>query len=119
LVLNKTDALESSEALTVLLEKYPNAVPISAKNGSGFEQLTARVSETLSKEFFDLTITMPIGNGRLEAMLAREGEVLSSKYDETSAVIHCRIPQHVLGQLRRERDIHIVGLPEEKSNDWA
>jgi GTP-binding protein HflX len=100
------------------LQKYPNAVAISAKNGIGLDVLTARVSETLSKEFFDLTITMPIGNGRLEALLAREGEVLSSKYDESSAVIHCRIPQHVLGQLRRERDIHIEGLPETKSDDW-
>jgi len=65
-----------------------------------------------------LTITMPIGNGRLEALLAREGEVLSSKYDETSAVIHCRIPQHVLGQLRREKDIIIDGLPDVKIADW-
>ena len=119
LVLNKTDALESSEVLTILLEKYPNAVPISAKSGTGLELLTERVSETLSKEFFDLTITMPIGNGRLEALLAREGEVLSSKYDETSAVIHCRLPQHVLGQLRRERGILIEGLPEEKKEDWC
>jgi len=110
--------LESSEALTILLEKYPNAVAISAKNGVGLDLLTARVSETLSKEFFDLTITMPIGNGRLEALLAREGEVLSSEYDETSAVIHCRIPQHVLGQLRREKDVQIEGLPVVKESDW-
>jgi len=118
LVLNKTDALESSEALTVLLEKYPNAVPISAQSGTGLELLTARVSGTLSKAFLDLTITMPIGNGRLEALLAREGEVLSSEYDETSAVIRCRIPQHVLGQLRREKDVQIEGLPVEKGSDW-
>jgi len=118
LVLNKVDALESSEVLPVLLQKYPNAVPISAKSGTGLELLTARVSETLSKAFFDLTITMPIGNGRLEALLAREGEVLSSKYDETSAVIRCRIPQHVLGQLRREKNVQIDGLPEEKRGDW-
>ena len=118
LVLNKTDALESSEVLQILLQKYPRAVPISARGGTGLELLTACVSETLSKEFFNLTITMPIGNGRLEALLAREGEVLSSRYDETSAVIRCRIPQHVLGQLRREKDVHIEGLPDEKRGNW-
>jgi GTP-binding protein HflX len=118
LVLNKADALESPEALPVLLEKYPNAVPISAKSGTGLELLTVRVSETLSKEFFELTVTLPLGNGRLEALLAREGEVLSSEYDETSAVIHCRVPQHIVGQLRREKDIRIEGLPEEKNDDW-
>ena len=119
LVLNKTDTLESSEALAILLEKYPNAVAISAKSGAGLDILTARVSETLSKEFLDLTLTFSIGNGRLEALLAREGEVLSSKYDETSTVIHCRVPQHFVGQLRREKDVQIEGLPEEKSNDWV
>ena len=119
LVLNKIDELKSSDALTVLLEKYPNAVAISAKNGVGLTLLTALVSETLSKEFFDLTLTFPVGNGRLEALLAREGDVLSSKYDETSVVIHCRLPQHVLGQLRREKDVHIEGLPEEKHSDWT
>ena len=118
LILNKTDALETSEALTILLQKYPNAVPISAKSGIGIDVLTARVSETLSKEFFDLTLTMPIGNGRLEAMLAREGEVLSSKYNETAAVIHCRIPQHIIGQLRREKEIQIEGLPEGNHTEW-
>ncbi|MDR0520638.1 MAG: GTPase HflX [Planctomycetaceae bacterium] len=123
LVLNKIDALAPHSALlTPLLEKYPNAVPISAKSGAGLEQLTAAVSEALSKEFFDLTITIPIGNGRLEAFLAREGEVLSKQYNETSAVIHCRIPQHVSGQLRREKEmlpeIHIEGLPEEKTDGW-
>jgi GTP-binding protein HflX len=118
LVLNKTDVLESSEALTVLLQRYPNAVPISARRGVGLDLLTARVSETLSKEFFDVTITMPIGNGRLEALLASKGEVLSSKYDETSAVIHCRIPQHLIGSLYREKEIQIDGLPKEKSDDW-
>jgi len=118
LVLNKTDALESSETLSILLEKYPNAVPISAKGGIGLDLLTAQVSETLSKEFFDLTVTMPIGCGRLEALLAREGEVLSSQYDETSAVIRCRVPQCLVGQLLREKEIQIEGLPEKKADGW-
>jgi GTP-binding protein HflX len=118
LVLNKTDVLETPEIMTLLLQKYPNAVPVSAQNGMGLEQLTVRVSEALSREFFDLTVTMPIGNGRLEALLAREGEVLSKQYDDTSAVIHCRVPQHVLGQLRREKEINIEGLPEEKPKGW-
>jgi len=118
LVLNKIDAMESPEVLAILLEKYPNAVAISAKSGKGLDLLTVRVSEALSKEFLDLTLTFPIGNGRLEALLAREGEVLSSKYDETSTIIHCRLPQHIVGQLRREKGIHIEGLPDARMDDW-
>jgi GTP-binding protein HflX len=118
LVLNKVDTLEPPESLPILLERYPNAVPISARSGAGLEPLTAAVSDALSKEFFDLTVTMPIGNGRLAAMLAREGEVLSKRYDEATATIHCRVPKHVIGSLRREQDIQVEGLPEEPANDW-
>ncbi|GHT46120.1 GTPase HflX [Planctomycetales bacterium] len=118
LVLNKIDSLESGDALPVLLERYPNAVPISAKSGLGLDKLTAAVSDALSKEFFDLTITMPISNGRLAALLAKEGEVLSTRYDETSAVIHCRVPQHFFGTLRREQDIQVVGLPAKEEAAW-
>ena len=118
LVLNKADRLESSDALSLLLERYPGSVAISAKKGVGLETLTAQVSKALSKEFLDLTVTFPIGNGRLEAMLAREGEVLSSQYDETQTVVRCRLPHHAVGQLRRELNVQIAGLPEEQRDGW-
>ncbi|MDR3234541.1 MAG: GTPase HflX [Planctomycetaceae bacterium] len=133
LVLNKTDALSAKETadggqgteegasvsvLSVLLEKYPSAIPVSAATGFGFERLTAAVSEALSKEFCGITVTMPIGNGRLAALLAREGEILSSRYDETSATVRCRLPKHLLGILQREKDITIDGLPQEPPPAW-
>ncbi|MDR3182912.1 MAG: GTPase HflX [Planctomycetaceae bacterium] len=119
LVLNKVDALADDEpALSLLLQKYPSAVAVSAKTGSGLAALTAAVSEALSKEFCDITVTMPIGNGRLAALLAREGEVLSTQYAETSATVHCRLPKHVLGVLKREADVQITGLPAEQTPVW-
>jgi GTP-binding protein HflX len=112
LVLNKIDMLESSERLEVLLTKYPNAVPVSAGSGLGFERLTAVVSDILSKEFMDLTIEIPISNGRIAAILARDGEILSKHYGDETVSIHCRIPQHLIGRLRQEKEIQ--GLPPEK-----
>jgi GTP-binding protein HflX len=113
LVLNKVDMLESPARLNQLLEKYPNAVPISAGNGLGIENLTVAVSEVLSKEFLDLTIELPIANGRLAATLAREGEILSKYYGEETVSIHCRVPQYLIGRLRQETGMTIQGLPEE------
>ncbi|GHT11115.1 GTPase HflX [Planctomycetales bacterium] len=123
LVLNKADTLPPEQPdvcqdvaadnavppLRLLLQKYPAAIPISAKTGFGLDRLTAAVSEALSKGFCDITVTMPIGNGRLSAFLAREGEVLSAQYDETSATVHCRLPRHIIGVLEREKDIQITG----------
>lgn len=118
LVLNKIDAMESPDALNILLERYPNAVPISAHGGIGLERLAAAVSDALSKEFLDLTVEMSVANGRLAAMLAKEGEVLSKQYGDETVSIHCRVPQHVLGKLHREKDIVIHGLSEHKSETW-
>lgn len=118
LVLNKIDSLESPEMLNILLDRYPNAVPISAHSRTGLEHLTAAVSDLLSKEFLELTIEMPIANGRLAALLAKEGEVLSKRYNDETVSIHCRIPKHLHGKLCREKDVVIHGVSEQKTETW-
>ena len=110
LVLNKVDTLESPEGLDYLLEQYPNAIPISAVDGTGLEKLAGAVSDVLSKEFLELRVEIPIGNGRIPAYIAEEGEILSREYNSTFAVIHCRVPGYVLGQLRRDKEIVIETL---------
>jgi len=117
LVLNKIDAL-SPDTLYVLREKYPGAIPISARCSVGLEKLTAAVSDALSKEFLELTVEMSVANGRLASLLAKEGEVLSKQYADETVSVHCRVPQHLYGLLRRERDITIHGAPEMTVSDW-
>lgn len=117
LVLNKIDAL-SSDALPMLQERYPNAVAISARNGWGLESLTEKVSDALSKDFLDLTVETFVGNGRLAALLAQEGEILSKQYNEETMSIRCRLPKYVLGRLQREDNITIQGLPPESPKGW-
>lgn len=109
LVLNKVDAVESSD-LFKLQTRYPGAVSISARNGLGLDRLTDAVSESLSKEFIHLEIDLPVANGRIPALLASEGEVLSKRYTEDRAFIRCRLPQQTLGKLRRESDVTIHEL---------
>jgi GTP-binding protein HflX len=119
LVLNKIDVLKTADALNILLEKYPNAVPVSAASGQGIECLTEAVSGMLSKEFLDITVELPVSEGRLAAMLAKDGEVLSKHYTDETVSIHCRIPQYLLGKLQQERNavIHGLTLPE-TDNRW-
>lgn len=107
LVLNKIDAVPSQDILEILEQKYPLAVPISAKDGNNLERLTASVSELLSREFLDLYVEMSVANGRIAALLARDGEVLSRQYNNERVVFHCRLPQHILGKLQKEPDVFI------------
>ena len=99
LVLNKVDQIESERTLHAIMKRYPNAVPISAKTGDGFERLATVVSDALSRSFKHVDIEMPINNGKLLAYLSAKGEVLSTSYTEDKILVHCRIPQKYLGRI--------------------
>jgi GTP-binding protein HflX len=99
LVLNKIDQLPSPAHGNALLNRYPSAIPISAKKHLGFDQLAYRVSDALSRTFRDIDVETRVDNGRLMAYLAAHGEVLSKRFGEERVVIHCRIPQKYLGRI--------------------
>jgi GTP-binding protein HflX len=98
LVLNKIDALDEG-AVHRLLERYPNAVPISARSGQGLDRLAAVVSESLTDGFLDLDIETGVDNGKLLAYLASHGEIRSKRFGEERVVIHCRMPAEHFGRM--------------------
>jgi GTP-binding protein HflX len=102
LVLNKIDELPDRAQLDGLLGRYPNAIPISARKRIGLEQLSAAVSEALSRAFMDVDVEMGVENGRLLAWLASQGEILSKQYSDNRVVVHCRLPEKHLRQINPE-----------------
>jgi GTP-binding protein HflX len=98
LVLNKIDLAEPGQ-VTALRTRYPRAVPISARSGQGLDDLAAAVSDVLSHGFLDLDVETDVSNGRLLAMLAAYGEVLSKRYHDSRVTVHCRIPQRAVAHL--------------------
>ena len=98
-MVNKIDRLPSVNALNGLLNRYPNAIPISARDHLGFERLAFAVSDALSRAFCDVDVETGVDNGRLMAYLAAHGEVLSQRFDDTRAMIHCRLPRKYLARI--------------------
>ena len=99
LVINKIDLLDGPARLSGLLDRYPQAVAISANSGEGFDKLAIAVSDALSRTFKNVLIETGISNGRLMAYVAAHGEVLSTRYNETTVTIHCRLPEQHLGRI--------------------
>ncbi len=99
LVLNKVDVPDAGERAESLLQRYPNAVAISAKKKAGFDKLALAVSDALSRSFSDLDVETSVSNGKLLAYLAHHGEILSQKYQEDRVVVHCRIPGRFVGRI--------------------
>ena len=113
LVLNKVDALPDGTRVEGLLNRYPLAIPISARGGFGMPRLASAVSEALSRTFLDVDVEMGVENGRLMAYLAAHGEILSKKYHDCRVVIHCRIPKQ---HLRRVEEDGIVVRARQRNN---
>jgi len=105
LVVNKVDALENRARLDGLLNRYPNAVPISARTEQGLGRLASAVSDALSRSFHDVDIEMDLDNGRLMAYLAAHGEILSKQYHDTRVTVHCRLPQRYLGRINKNTTV--------------
>ncbi len=99
LALNKIDCIEENGRLETILNRYPNAIPMSAHSGQGLTRLSTAVSEALSRNFMDVDIETEVANGRLLAYLAAKSEILSRRYHDNRVIVHCRIPQKYLGRL--------------------
>src|SRR5262245_2088532 len=100
LVLNKVDSPEAVDRLAALQQRYPNAIPISARSGQGIDRLMHAVSDAMSRNFKDLDVETTVDNGKLLAYLAAHGEILSRRYNENRVTVHCRIPERHLGRVR-------------------
>jgi GTPase len=107
LVINKIDALPDRIRLDGLLNRYPNAVAISARTGFGLDNLASAVSEALSRNFLDVDVEMKVDNGKLQAYLAANGEVISNHFREQSVIVHCRIPAAHLGRIQEEESVTV------------
>jgi len=116
LVLNKIDGVESQTRIQSVLNRYPNAVAVSAKTGEGIERLAMAVSDALSRSFLDVDINMSVANGKTMAYVAAHGDVLSKQYEDDRVIIHCRMPQKYLGRINEE-DVFVT--ERGKSTDTA
>lgn len=100
LVVNKMDAVQDRAAFDGLLNRYPHAIPISARTGQGIDQLAAAVRETLGRGFVELEVVVGVENGKCLSFLAKHAEILSQQFQDNRITLHCRIARRCLLQLR-------------------
>ena len=99
LVLNKIDRLPDQAARDRVLARYPHAIAISAREGTGLATLARAASDSLGRSFRDVDVETNPGNGRLLAWLGSHGEVLSRQFTADRVTVHCRIAAALLGRI--------------------
>lgn len=101
LVLNKIDAIRNPSVLNRVLDRYPNAIPVSARSKKGMGALVDTVGEALGREFLDIEVDISPADGKLLAYLSAKGEVLSREYGESLITVHVRMPSGAMGAVHQ------------------
>jgi GTP-binding protein HflX len=96
LVLNKIDAVADRTSLDILRADHPKAVAVSGLTGEGIDLLTETVVEMLSKDFVEVEVVAPAGNGRAIAYLNAHAEIFRQDYRGEDVVFRCVLPRHLI-----------------------
>jgi GTP-binding protein HflX len=92
LLLNKTDCINDPTIMTVLRQKYPNALELSALTGKGAEELATVVCEISRGDTVRVLLHANCGNGRLMQYIAQHARVEQQTYTDSTAEIIAVMP---------------------------
>jgi len=87
LLLNKTDNINDPTILTVLRQKYPEALELSALTGHGADKLAEFVNEVSLGSTVRVLLHANCGNGRLMQYIAQHAQVEQQTYKDSTAEI--------------------------------
>ncbi len=98
MVFNKTDRFEHEHLLNQCLDRFPNAVGISAKTGDGVPALLAELGMLLRpiRAFLDLSV--PHEAAAVIARLHEVGQVVERDYQGPTARFKARIPPYLVDE---------------------
>ncbi len=92
MVVNKVDAMTDVEKQR-LRNLYPDAVMVSALEGTGLDELLERVGEMLAPPMVTMTLEIPYERGDVVAAAHRAGEVIEEKHDDQGTILEVRVPE--------------------------
>jgi len=94
-VLNKIDLVTDPGARQQLGHRFPDAIPVSCATGEGMETLIHRLNDQLRDRVSRNHYRIPADRGELLALLHTKGKVLSTRYDDSHAVINAIVPKPI------------------------
>ncbi len=99
MALNKCDRVTPLE-LARLRRRYPEAVPISARQGEGLDDLRRCIVDRLPSPEVEVELVVPHDRQDVVARVYREGEVLSNDATAEGTVVRARVPEALLSPLQ-------------------
>ena len=98
-VLNKIDQVTDPEQLADLRRKFPDALPLAAREGLGLDSLREACSRQLANRVRRQEYRIPQGRGDLINLLHRDAKVLSTRYEGDDVLVSAVVPAATAGRL--------------------
>ena len=99
-VFNKIDSILAEE-IEYLKRCYPDAVAISALEGTNLDAFRKKVVQFVRLQEVEVEVRTSPANGRLMARFDELAEVLDRNFEGDEAVLRGRVSRRHLGELRR------------------
>jgi len=107
------DLINDPTVLTVLRQRYPEAIPISAATGQNAEEVVSAVLERIRGRQVRVTLQVDCANGRAIRYLTRYARLTERTYQGRSARFQATLGEKQLATLRGlGPDVKIISAPE-------
>lgn len=100
IVFNKIDML-TEQAVTSLLKKHDRSVAVSAKEKTGFEQLTRALLPVLPLKRRQALLVIPYSHSDVVAMVHEKGKVIHQEYGPEVVTISAMLDEALFNRVRR------------------
>ncbi|WP_329519991.1 GTPase HflX [Spirillospora sp. NBC_01491] len=104
IVINKADAADDL-SIARLQRREPNSVVVSARTGSGIEELRAAIDARLPGLECEVRALVPYERGDLVARVHEWGEVLKQEHTPEGTALHARVPAGLADELHPYEDL--------------
>ncbi|MBI2899931.1 MAG: GTPase HflX [Planctomycetes bacterium] len=103
LLLNKVDRFRDPVELTLLRNRHPGAILISAATRAGLDELDERLRGIVADRLVDIVADIPHSEGKLLAELAVHAVVLRKEYVNEHARMAMKVPKRLLWKIEKYR----------------
>lgn len=97
-VLNKIDVIQDPKILQSVIVDFPEAIPISAKNGQGIDELLTAVHNILYQSYIPISVHLPFTEGVLIALFHEQGHVINIEHTRKGVIMEGRIPGRLVAR---------------------
>ena len=107
-VFNKVDILDNIGRLEMLQTLFPDAVTVSARTGSGLENLTEIVLEKFTGRQILIQVKSSQADGKIHSFLRANAVILEQQYHDGFVLIDAKLGQNQLLALKKLQPVQLT-----------